>query len=158
MKPPIDPFRCEVLEHVRYLTGFANKLTRNPDTAMDLLHDTIVRALRFQDHFMAGSNLRAWLSTMMWNLHVGGRKRAWRWVEMPPLVAEAQESPPDALDRLHLADVLAVVAKFSAPLREALMLAADGYQYDEIAERMHTPVGTAKSRVFRAREMLEGMR
>lgn len=158
MKPPIDPFRCEVLEHVRYLTAFANKLTCNPDTAMDLLHDTIVRALRFEDRFIAGSNLRAWLSTMMWNLHLGGRKRAWRWVEMPPLMAEAQPMEPDVLDRLALADVLAEIGKFSAPLREALMLAADGYEYTEIAERMHTPVGTAKSRVFRAREMLEGLR
>lgn len=158
MKPPIDPFRCELLAAVPALRAWCHRLARDPDKAADLLHDTIARALKFERNFTMGTSMRSWLGRIAINIHRSTGTRANRMVQILPGFAESIPIEPDAIDRLALQDVLAAMNKLPPKQQIALVLAGEGYDYAEIARRQGVPVGTAKSRVSRARDAVEHAR
>lgn len=151
-----DAFSAEMVTHLPFLNRFARKLTFNVTAAEDLVQDTVERALKAWESFTPGTNMRGWLAFILRNHFYSDRRRAWRNVQMAEGQAErtliAIDNP---LMRLELQDTLTALQFVRPEHREALLLIAEGVDYDTAAQMLGTEVGTVKSRVSRGRTELE---
>ena len=139
-----------------HLRAFAISLSGNIDRADDLVQETLLRALTHIHHFERGTNLQAWLFTILRNLfHSDYRKRR-REVEDPDgIMASKVAVMPEQGAKLDFDDLRLAMAKLSPEQREALVLVgAEGLTYEEAAQICNTHIGTIKSRVNRARNRL----
>ncbi|ACA15797.1 RNA polymerase, sigma-24 subunit, ECF subfamily [Methylobacterium sp. 4-46] len=152
----VSRFRDDLLAALPALRGFALSLTANVIQADDLVQETMLRAWQNQHRFEVGTNLKAWLFTILRNqFYTNGRRRR-REVEDADGAAAAQlVSLPAQEDGVELREVWAELGRLPAAQREALLLVAmHGMTYEAAAELMNCQVGTAKSRVNRARAAL----
>ena len=138
------------------LRAFALALTRSPATADDLVQDTIVKAWTNIDKFAAGTNLKAWLFTILRNTFFSQRRKLVREVPDPDGLHAARLAEKPAHDaRLAYGEFLRAFDQLSAEHREVLILVgANDYSYEDAAAMMGVAVGTAKSRANRARARL----
>lgn len=150
-----DP-RDEIVEHLPAMRAFALSLTRNGSSADDLVQDTIVKAWKNIDKFSAGTNMRAWLFTILRNTFYSDKRKGKREVaDVDGKMAATLSQKPDHDGRMAMADFEVVFAKLPSEQREALMLVgALGFSYEEAAETCDVAVGTIKSRVNRGRVRL----
>ena len=150
-----DP-RDELLMHLGALRAFAISLTRNLASADDLVQDTIVKAWTQIDKFTVGTNLRAWLFTILRNTHYSNLRRYRREVADPDgKHAEMLYVKPDHDGRLAFTDFQRAFDKLSTEHREVLILVgASGFSVQEAAGMMGVATGTVKSRASRARKRL----
>ena len=147
------------------LRRYARVLTRDLDRADDLVQDTLARAWEKRRLWHIGSDLRAWLFTIMHNVHVNQyslRRRRLLEVSLDgdPGTSGGFEIPVRASqsDRVELAEVVKQIGKLPAEQREVLMLAAiEELPYEDIARVQGVPIGTVMSRLSRAREKLRRM-
>jgi RNA polymerase sigma-70 factor (ECF subfamily) len=148
--------RDAMLAAVPRLRAFAISLSGNVDRADDLVQEMLLRAIAGINSFQPGSNMSAWLFTILRNLFRSEYRKRRREVEdTDGRYAETLKSPPGQHSRLELEEFRVALAKLSADLREALLLVgASGFSYEEAAAICETPVGTIKSRVNRARTRL----
>lgn len=148
--------RDELVDHLPALRAFALSLTRESSSADDLVQDTIVKAWTHIDKFQAGTNLRAWLFTILRNTFYSARRKTRREVNDTDGVYAAQmTSRPDHDGRLALNDFRAAFEKLPDEQREALILVgASGFSYEEAAQMTGVAVGTVKSRANRGRRRL----
>src|ERR671913_583972 len=148
--------RDQMLVAVPSLRAFAISLTGNLDRANDLVQETILRAWANLDRFERGTNLEAWLFTILRNLfHSEYRKRRREVEDANGAFAAKLRTQPDQQTHLDYEDLLTALAKLPPDQREALLLVgAQGMSYEEAAEVCNVPVGTIKSRVNRARNRL----
>jgi RNA polymerase sigma-70 factor (ECF subfamily) len=153
-----DP-RDELPEHLGALRAFAISLTRNVAAADDLVQDTIVKAWTNLDKFQPGSNLRAWLFTILRNTFYSDKRKTRREVADPEgIYAAALCEKPSHDGRLALADFRRAFDRLSPEHREVLILVgASGFAYEEASVMMGVAVGTVKSRANRARARLAEM-
>jgi RNA polymerase sigma-70 factor (ECF subfamily) len=162
-----DAFGAEVLRYLEPLFATALRLTRNRADAEDLVQDTVVKALRFSDRFERGTNLRAWLSTILHNtwrnrLRDTGREAveadSTRLEELESSAGSpsANETPEDLLLRNTLdADLRAALDELPEIFRQAVwMRDVEEFSYAEIARMLDVPIGTVMSRISRGRRML----
>jgi RNA polymerase sigma-70 factor (ECF subfamily) len=156
----IEPeLRDELLAAVPSLRAFAISLSGQVDRADDLVQDTLMRALANIHRYQRGTNLNAWLFTILRNLfHSEFRKRK-REVEDPDgNYAANLTSQPEQGAHLDFEDFREALAQLPEDQREALLLVgASGFSYEEAAEICECAVGTIKSRVNRARTRLAEM-
>ncbi len=152
---PTDP-RDEIVEHLPSLRAFAVSLTRNSATADDIVQDTIVKAWSNIDKFQPGTNMRAWLFTILRNTFYSLRRKRSREVADVDGVYAAQLSEKPAHDgRLAMRDFERAFVQLPFDQREALLLVgASGFSYEEAAEMCGCAVGTVKSRANRGRKRL----
>ncbi len=152
---PFDP-RDEIIEHLPSLRAFAMSLTRNPSAADDLVHDTIVKAWSKFNLYKPGTNLRAWLLTILRNTYYSGRRKQAREVsDTDGAMTERLASKPDHDGRLALADLASAFARLPAEQREVLVLVgAMGFSIEEAAQTCGCAPGTVKSRANRGRRAL----
>ncbi|WP_347267581.1 RNA polymerase sigma factor [Paracoccus sp. (in: a-proteobacteria)] len=152
---PSDP-RDELVQHLPALRAFALSLTREGASADDLVQDTIVKAWTHIDKFQPGTNLRAWLFTILRNTFYSARRRTRREVnDSDGIHAARQATRPDHDGRLALNDFRVAFAKLADEQREALILVgASGFSYEEAAAMTGVAVGTVKSRANRGRRRL----
>ena len=153
----LDPsLREAVLAAVPKLRAFAISLCGNVDRADDLVQETLLRALANIDSFQRGTNMSAWLFTILRNhFHSEYRKRRREVEDGDGSYAETLKSQPDQTARLELQEFREALAKLPPDQREALILVgASGFSYEETAEICGCAVGTVKSRVSRARSTL----
>ena len=150
-----DP-RDELVEHLPALRAFALSLTRNGAAADDLVQDTIVKAWTNIEKFQAGTNMRAWLFTILRNTFYSNRRKAKREVADVDGVFTAQLAEKPAHDgRLQLADFKKAFMQLPDEQREALILVgAQGFSYEDAAEMCGCAIGTIKSRANRGRGKL----
>lgn len=150
-----DP-RDELVNHLGALRAFAISLARNSATADDLVQDTVVKAWANIEKFNPGSNMRAWLFTILRNTYYSfNRKRKSEVEDADGVLTGALAQKPDHDGRLHMQDFNAAFEHLSDEQREALVLVgAGGFSYDEAAEMCGVKTGTIKSRVNRARARL----
>ncbi|MGB3406610.1 MAG: RNA polymerase sigma factor [Jannaschia sp.] len=153
--PQIDP-RDELVEHLSALRAFALSLTRNSATADDMVQDTVVKAWTNIDKFTAGTNMRAWLFTILRNTFYSSRRKVKREVSDVDGIMSGRLAEKPAHDgRLQLDDFWKVFAELPDEQREALMLVgASGFSYEEAAATCGVAVGTIKSRANRGRKRL----
>lgn len=152
---PDDP-RQELPQHLGALRAFAISLTRDATVADDLVQETIVKAWTNIDKFQVGTNLRAWLFTILRNTFYSLRRKRRREVPDPDGVHASLLSEKPAHDgALAFTDFLRAFDKMTAEHREVLILVgASGFSYEEAADLMGVKVGTVKSRANRARARL----
>lgn len=152
---PRDP-RDEMPEHLPAMRAFALSLTRNAAQADDLVQDTIVKAWSNLDKFQPGSNLRAWLFTILRNTFYSDKRKSRREVADPEgLHAATLYDKPSHDGRLAFGEFSKAFDKLSPEHREVLILVgASGFSYEEAADTMGVAVGTVKSRANRARARL----
>ena len=150
---PGNQFRQDILALVPHLRAFARNLCRGADMAEDLAQEALVKAWRSQDRFEPGTNLKAWLFTILRNEFYSQRRRNWRQTRWDEVKAERIAAPPDPqFWALQLSDTERGLRDLPDGQREALILiAAAGFSYEEAAEICGTAIGTMKSRVARGR-------
>ena len=157
-----DPDLISALPRLR---RYARVLTGDFALADDLVQDTLARAWEKRRLWKAGSDLRAWLFTIMHNVYVNQRSMRRRESAESSLDAEqgplaGWEIPMRATqsDRIELAEVLAQIGRLPGEQREVLLLAAvEELRYEDIARVQSVPIGTVMSRLNRAREKLRRM-
>ncbi len=162
-----DAFTTEVLAFLEPLYATALRLTRNRSDAEDLVQDTFVKAFRFTDRFERGTNLKAWLYTILHNTWRNQRRDASRdTVEVDSERVELAGTRPDGpiafdtperiLMRATLdADLQAALDDLPDAFREAVWLRdVEEFSYAEMAEMLGIPIGTVMSRISRGRRLL----
>jgi RNA polymerase sigma-70 factor (ECF subfamily) len=149
----LSKFRDGIVEARPRLRVFALSLTKNRDQADDLVQDTILRALRKRSSFEPGTNLNAWLFTILRNSFCTERRKRSREVaDSDGEYAARLARDPEQMGKLNLRDVQAALEKIPPEQRDALLLVGvQGLPYEKAAMICGTPIGTVKSRVNRAR-------
>jgi RNA polymerase sigma-70 factor (ECF subfamily) len=162
-----DAFADEALGFLEPLYAAALRLTRNPSDAEDLVQDTFVKAFRFSDRYQRGTNLKAWLYTILHNTWRNRVRDASRdTVDVDSARVEDAASLPggpvalDTPERILLRDTLdvelqAALDALPAAFREAVWLRdVEEFSYAEIGEMLGVPIGTVMSRISRGRRLL----
>src|SRR6201990_25409 len=154
---PIDEsVRKAVLSAVPSLRAFAISLCGNVDRADDLVQETLLRALANIHSFQPGTNMSAWLFTILRNLFRSEYRKRRREVEdVDGSYAESLTSLPEQNSRLEIVELRNALKLLPSEQRESLILVgASGFSYEEAAQICGCAVGTIKSRVNRARSRL----
>ncbi len=148
--------RDAILKAIPRLRAFAISLTGDLDRADDLVQETILRGLSSLHRFEPGTNMQAWLFTILRNqFHTSFRRRKWEVEDPDGEMASRVSVPPEQGSRLDWEDLKAALEKLPVQQREVLLLiAAEGFSYEEAAVICKTNVGTIKSRISRARVRL----
>lgn len=147
-----DP-KDELVTHLPALRAFAMSLTRNSATADDMMQDTVLKAWTNMDKFKPGTNMRAWLFTILRNNFYTSRRKLNREVaDVDNAFSDTLSVKPDHDGRLQMLDFRQAFEQLPDEQREALILVgASGFSYDEAGEMCGVATGTIKSRVNRAR-------
>lgn len=150
-----DP-REEIVDHIGAMRAFALSLARNDAEADDLVQESLVKAWKNLDKFQAGTNLQAWLFTILRNTFYSQRRKRGREVGDPDGIAAERLAEKPAHDgRLQMREFLEAFATLPVEQREALSLVgASGFSYEEAAEMCGVKIGTIKSRANRGRARL----
>lgn len=148
--------RDELVDHLPALRAFALSLTRDGASADDLVQDTIVKAWTNIEKFQPGTNLRAWLFTILRNTFYSARRKTRREVsDSDGIHAARQATRPEHDGRLAMNDFKAALLQLPDEQREALILVGgSGFSYEEAAAMTGVAVGTVKSRANRGRRRL----
>jgi RNA polymerase sigma-70 factor, ECF subfamily len=137
----------------------ALRLVRSPSDAWDLVQDTYERALRAKSSFQAGTNLRLWLMTILYNLFLDRCRRQRREPRAVAIdeheVASPEPYAPEPWEAISHEEVTAALTTLERPFREVYELRLiDNCSYDEIADRLTIPRSTVGTRLMRARHKL----
>ncbi len=165
-RPDAEAFAGDVLGYLEPMYATALRLTRNRPDAEDLVQDTLVKALRASDRFERGTNLRAWLWTILHNTWRNRLRDAGRsTVEVDSERVEEAAADPDAAsaatpEQLLLresldADLRAALDSLPEVYRQAVWLRdVEEFSYAEIARMLDVPIGTVMSRISRGRRLV----
>jgi len=157
IREPIEPsLRDAMLKSTPHLRAFAISLTNNVDRADDLVQETLMRAIANIAKFQPGTNMQAWLFTILRNLfHSEYRKRRREVEDADGKYAATLAVQPEQGAHLDFEDLQRALARLPPDQREAVLLVgASGFSYEQAAEICGCAVGTIKSRVNRARNRL----
>lgn len=152
----LEEFGTQVAQYIPRLRRYARALTGERVAADDLVQDTLERAWNKLHLWRDGSDLRAWLFTIMHNLFVNQvrRRAADRFVSLDGDAMELQEPAPQT-DMLEIRDLDTALRSLPEEQREVLLLISlEQLSYDETAKTLGIPIGTVMSRLSRARERL----
>ena len=157
MEPATNNFKRELLSVLPSLRAFAISLVGRHDQADDLVQDTIMKAWAKQEQFEMGTNMKAWLFTILRNeLYSKLRKRGREVQDSEGLFTENLAQHPSQYGSLDMQDFRKALDKLPDEQREAIVLVgASGFSYEEAAEICGCALGTIKSRVNRARQKLQ---
>jgi RNA polymerase sigma-70 factor (ECF subfamily) len=169
--PPLVSFSAgelpqpDLVAAIPRLRRYARVLTRDPTRADDLVQDTLARAWEKRKLWQAGSDLRAWLFTIMHNVYVNQRALARREAGNISLDYEGEYGMAwqvavydNQLERIELRELVQLMGRLPPEQREVLLLAAvEEMHYAEIAAALAIPIGTVMSRLSRARDKLRRM-
>src|SRR3989475_2023941 len=161
-----DSFEREALVHLDSLFRVAQRLTGNAADADDLVQETMLKAYRSWDQYEKGTNAKGWLLTILRNAFINEYRRRTRHPETVDLDAiepysvfgDVQDDDPQGafFDRIVDDEVLRAIDQLPEQFRETVVLSdVEGLSYEEIARVLDVPVGTVKSRLFRARRLLQ---
>ncbi len=167
--PERAPFEEEALTHADQLYRIALRLSGSPQTAEELVQETYLRALRAWESYRPGTNLAAWLATILRNVYLDEARKQSRRPAVEVLDDESEyflydqlagETPPQThevvLNRLSGDAILDAIANLPENFREAVVLVDVGdFSYQDAAEILDVPIGTVMSRLHRGRRLLK---
>jgi RNA polymerase sigma-70 factor (ECF subfamily) len=143
------------------LRPFALKLTKDSENANDLLQDTVLKAFVNREKFAAGTNLKAWLYTIMKNTFITNYQRMVRRKTFIDTTANLHyinssiTSTNSAYSKFALDDINGAIDSLSNAYKKPFMMHYEGFKYHEIAEHLSIPIGTVKNRIHIARKDLK---
>lgn len=160
----IDQFTSIVPKHDYELRNFAMRFTRDLDEANDLIQDTMVKAIRYVGHFQDGTNLKAWLFTIMRNTYINTYRKE---IKSRVLITKNDEitsshlaysaTSNQAVEKFVMGDIKGALGKLPEHLSVPFVRYVEGYKYHEISDEMNIPLGTVKTRIHEARKQLSKM-
>jgi RNA polymerase sigma factor (sigma-70 family) len=158
----ISEFDHLVLKNSDSLRPFAISLTRNSELAKDLYQETLYKAIANRDKYTTGTNIKAWMYTIMRNIFINDYRRMikkrvsfydptveYQKFNIPALAMNSSEST------ILLKDLRNSIDRLPEILKSSFKLYFDGYRYQEIATALNEPLGTIKSRIHLARKLLK---
>lgn len=156
----VAEFNRMLVTHSDFLKPFAISLTKDLDSARDLLQETMYRALANKEKYSVGTNIKAWLYTILRNTFINDYRRK---VKRNQVLQQAPANGlPDAGISMFTADggmelkeTWRMVRELPDIFRNPFILYFEGYKYHEIAEMLNEPLGTIKSRIHFARKLLK---
>ena len=155
-------FNQMLVNNSEFLKPFAVTLTRDSEAAQDLYQETLYRALANKDKYNVGTNIKAWLYTIMRNIFINNYRRKAKQntiFDNTPnefLLNQAQAGTGMAAETvLRLKDIQQAIHNLPEIFRNPFLLYFDGYKYHEIAAMLEEPLGTIKSRIHFARKLLK---
>ena len=155
-------FSTELFRYDQVLRPFAYNLVKNKEECEDLIQDTFYRALANKDKFMEGTNIKAWLFTIMKNIFINNyRKNQKRNTitdtsENQYLLNSTKKTLSNDGERVFLKEIIQdAMDGVSNDFTEPFMMYYKGFKYQEIAEQLSLPLGTVKSRIFFARKEIQ---
>lgn len=148
-------FNGLLVQNADSLVPFAISLTRDGETARDLCQETLCKALIYKDKYQIGTNIKAWLFTIMRNIFINDYRRTGRKKLVMEAVQYAEPQYASTTDALHLKEINAAIYNLPAIFKNACLLYFKGYKYHEIAMALNEPLGTIKSRIHFARKLLQ---
>jgi RNA polymerase sigma-70 factor (ECF subfamily) len=155
-------FNQLLLQNTDFLKPFAVTLTKDQETAKDLLQETMYRALANQEKYSVGTNIKAWLYTIMRNIFINNYRRKSKQNTIfdnstNDFLLDYNQSTIDngAESNLRMKDIYAAIHSLPDIFKQPFMLYFEGYKYHEIADNLGEPLGTIKSRIHFARRLLK---
>ena len=151
-----------LIKNTDYLKPFAMTLTRDMESAKDLIQETLYRALANKEKYNAGTNIKAWMYTIMRNIFINNYRRAAKrntiFDNTPNdfLLDSNQFTAVNAAEtNLSLKEIKEAVFHLPEIFKTPFELYYEGYKYHEIADILSEPLGTIKSRIHFARKLLK---
>lgn len=154
----MNEVETRIEEHIPALQRYALSLTRNAAEAENLVQECAVRALSKARLYQPGTNLRAWLFTILRNLHISEKRYTAKWPRAadPELALQNLSVPAAQPASSMLRSVTEAIATLPDPQRRILIsVGIEGKTYEEVSDEFGIPIGTVKSRCSRARKALE---
>lgn len=154
-------FNDKLLKMTEVLEYFALSLTKNREDAEDLLQETMVKAITYQDKYTPNTNFKAWLHTIMKNTFINQYRKKKRAntvittkdeVEVLDFVPAAVDRTPESMNAEK--EINKVIDALDDNTRIPFTMHLKGYKYKEIAEHLNIPIGTVKSRIYFAKQSL----
>ncbi|MCX8478906.1 MAG: RNA polymerase sigma factor [Chitinophagales bacterium] len=141
---------------------FAYSLTKDMDDAKDLVQETIFKALKYKDKFAEGTNIKAWLYTIMRNIFINDYRRKVKQntvtdnTETKFILNSTTKTEHNlGVNNLVMKDIDLAMRDLKSEVKVPFMMHFEGFKYQEIAEELDLPLGTVKSRIFIARKELQ---
>lgn len=154
--------RSRILDLQTNLLNFAFQLTTNREAAEDLVQETTLKVLDNEEKYSENTNFKGWVMTIMRNLFINNYRRQVRnntVIDTSEDLYELNVSSDSGLatpdGSLAEKEISQAINKFSEEYRIPFTMYLSGYHYSEIAEKMHLPIGTVKSRIFFTRKRLQ---
>ncbi len=151
-----------LLENTDFLKPFAITLTRDQESAKDLMQETIFRALANREKYNVGTNVKAWLYTIMRNIFINNYRRKSKQntiFDKTPnefLINYNQSTIDNAAEgQIKMKEIQAALEELPLIFKKPFILYFEGYKYHEIADMLEEPLGTIKSRIHFARKLLK---
>ena len=151
-----------LISNTDFLKPFAFTLTRDNEAAKDLIQETLFRALANRDKYNTGTNIKAWLYTIMRNIFINNYRRKSKQntiFDNSPnefLIDNNQGAVSnEAIAKLNMKEVQEAIYQLPVIFRNPFLLYFDGFKYPEIADMLQEPLGTIKSRIHFARKLLK---
>jgi RNA polymerase sigma factor (sigma-70 family) len=157
-------FSYALNDHSKSLKPFAMRLTKDLEQANDLIQETVLKAFTNRDKFSEGTNLKAWMYTIMKNTFITNYQRMVRrktfidttenlhYINSSDSIAKNEAYTTFAMD-----DIQEALVKLDEAYKVPFMMHFQGYKYHEIAEELNIPIGTVKNRIHIARKELKSM-
>lgn len=151
-----------LLSNTEFLKPFAITLTRDNEQAKDLMQETLYRALANKEKYNVGTNVKAWLYTIMRNIFINNYRRKSKQqtiFDSTPneflLNLSKGAVANDAIATLNMKEVQTAIMELPEIFKTPFLLYFDGFKYNEIADMLNEPLGTIKSRIHFARKLLK---
>lgn len=155
-------FNRSIQHETQALRHYAYQLTKNSEDTNDLLQDTMLKALTYQSKFSDGTNLKGWLYTIMKNTFINNYRRKQKrntFIDQTDndyyLNSNSHATKNLAEKKFVLNDIEKAVDELPVNLKKPLTMNSCGFKYHEIADILHVPIGTVKTRIFVARKQLQ---
>src|SRR5690349_10456351 len=149
-------FNSLVLNNSEGLKPFAITLTRDPEAANDLCQETLYKAFAYRNKYQPGTNIKAWLYTIMRNIFINEYRRNGRKKMVLDTVKATQEPHGISADfNMRLKEINHAIHQLPGIFKTACILYLEGYKYHETAIALNEPLGTIKSRIHFAKKMLQ---
>jgi len=155
-------FNCQLSSHQSALKSFAYGFTKDHDDANDLVQDTLLKAINYAEQFKEGTNFKGWLYTIMRNTFINNYRRSSRTQSM---ISVSEEIPSAQLQysatnnasdgKFVMEDVNKAMKKLQPEYYTPFIKYFEGYKYHEIADMLNIPIGTVKTRIHIARQVLK---
>ncbi|MCD0489868.1 RNA polymerase sigma factor [Pedobacter sp. MC2016-14] len=155
-------FNYQLNNHQTALKSFAYKFTKDQDDANDLVQDTLLKAINYATQFKDGTNFKGWLYTIMRNTFINNYRRSAR---SQALITVNEEIPSAQLHysatvnsgdgKFMMQDIYKALDKLQPEYSTPFLKYFEGYKYHEIADMLNIPIGTVKTRIHLARQILK---